>query len=120
MEGVLISPSQNLNSPKLKKKKNPQTPRPHPHHPAIVSILTTYIDSASQRQFATSKALQGFISANRLFRYQEDLKRNSVYKLKKFMITSSKRSSQTHCKDSYLQTGYSATKRISSGTLFTS
>jgi len=31
--------------------------------------------------------MQVFISANCLFRYQESLKRNPIYKLKKFLIT---------------------------------
>ncbi|KAG7568921.1 hypothetical protein ISN45_Aa04g016930 [Arabidopsis thaliana x Arabidopsis arenosa] len=38
-----------------------------------------------------SNAVQGFISANRLFPYEEHLKRNSIYKLKKFMITPAKK-----------------------------
>ncbi|KAG7593998.1 Nucleic acid-binding OB-fold [Arabidopsis thaliana x Arabidopsis arenosa] len=38
-----------------------------------------------------SNAVQGFISANRLFHYEEHLKRNSIYKLKKFMITPAKK-----------------------------
>uniref|UniRef100_A0A1J3F3N2 Replication protein A 70 kDa DNA-binding subunit B/D first OB fold domain-containing protein n=1 Tax=Noccaea caerulescens TaxID=107243 RepID=A0A1J3F3N2_NOCCA len=39
---------------------------------------------------AKSKAVQGFISANRLSRHEESLKRNSVFKLKKFMIRPAK------------------------------
>ncbi|CAH2067764.1 unnamed protein product [Thlaspi arvense] len=38
-----------------------------------------------------SNAVQGFISANRLFRHEENLKRNSVYKLKKFLINPCKK-----------------------------
>jgi len=35
--------------------------------------------------------VQGFIYANRVFRYEEALKRNSIYKLSKFMITPCKK-----------------------------
>ncbi|ESQ50275.1 hypothetical protein EUTSA_v10002031mg [Eutrema salsugineum] len=37
-----------------------------------------------------STTMQGFISANRLFRYKQALKANSIYKMKNFMITDCK------------------------------
>ncbi|CAH2052202.1 unnamed protein product [Thlaspi arvense] len=51
---------------------------------ALMGVELVLIDTNATR-------IQGFISANRLFRYKDKLKRNSIYKLSKFVSNPSKK-----------------------------